>query len=199
MPKRSLIQGAMILFIANLFNRILGFVYQYLIMKHIGSEVYGLYQMVFPLYMTILVFSTAGIPLAVSKMISEKISLGREEEAKKIFRFAISLLVFLSIVVTLIIYLNSSFIIAKCFPDPRVFYVFRICVPAIFIVSVSSAFRGYFQGHQNMIPSATSQIFEQIFRITTGFFLGKNYLIMVFSSELQDLPLVCLSENLLVC
>lgn len=176
MPKRSLIQGAIILFTANLFNRILGFIYQYLIMKHIGSEVYGLYQMVFPLYMTILVFSTAGIPLAVSKMISEKISLGQEEEAKKIFRLAISLLVFLSIVVTLIIYLNSSLIIAKCFPDPRVFYVFRICIPAIFIVSVSSAFRGYFQGHQNMLPSATSQIFEQIFRITTGFFLGTKFL-----------------------
>lgn len=176
MPKRSLIQGAIILFTANLFNRILGFVYQYLIMKHIGSEVYGLYQMVFPLYMTILVFSTAGIPLAVSKMISEKISLGQEGEAKKIFRLAISLLILLSVTVTLVIFLNSSLIIAKCFPDPRVFYVFRICIPAILIVSVSSAFRGYFQGHQNMVPSATSQIFEQIFRITTGFYLGVRLL-----------------------
>jgi len=73
----NLILGAAILFAANLVNRILGFIYQYLIMNYIGSEAYGLFHMVFPIYMTALVFTTAGLPLAISKMVAEKVRESR--------------------------------------------------------------------------------------------------------------------------
>ncbi|MDR3288033.1 MAG: polysaccharide biosynthesis protein [Peptococcaceae bacterium] len=169
MPKRTFVYGAMILLAANLFNRILGFLYQYLIMTYLGGEVYGLFNMVFPLYMMALVLTTAGIPLAVSKLVSEEISLGRPRQAEAIFRIAVTLLASLGAFVSIVLYFFSPFFTERLFPDIRVLKIFQICAPAIFIVSFASAFRGYFQGLQNMLPTALSQIAEQIVRITVGF------------------------------
>ncbi|MCL1851515.1 MAG: stage V sporulation protein B [Peptococcaceae bacterium] len=171
-----LIVGAAILFGANLINKILGFVYQYLIMRTIGSEAYGLYQMAFPIYMTTLVFTTAGIPLAVAKMVAEKTSLGAPQDAAKIFRTAMSILFVSGILVTLVVYLCIPIISTEFFPDKRVGLIFKICVPSVFIVSVSSGFRGYFQGLQNMLPSAISQVFGQITRVFLGFYAAWLFL-----------------------
>ncbi len=174
MRSNSLIYGAIILFIANLINRILGFGYQYLIMRYIGSEAYGLFYMVFPVYMTALVLTTAGIPLAISKMVSEKVSLNCYGDAKRIFRIALLILFTTGFFVSLFLYVNSAFMVDRFFSDKRVLHVFQICIPAIFIVSVASAFRGYFQGLQNMIPSALSQVCEQLVRVGVGFALALN-------------------------
>ncbi|NLI93668.1 MAG: stage V sporulation protein B [Peptococcaceae bacterium] len=176
MRSNSLIYGAVILFAANLINRILGFGYQYLIMHYIGSESFGLYYMVFPVYMTALVLTTAGIPLAVSKMVSEKVSVGSYGDVQKIFRIALLILFIAGLVVSVALYIFSPFIVNRFFPDKRVYDVFRICIPAIFIVSVASGFRGYFQGLQNMIPSALSQVCEQISRVAVGFTLSLKLL-----------------------
>ena len=172
MPKNSLLYGAVILFAANLLNRVLGFIYQYLIMRYVGSEAYGLFYMVFPVYMTALVFTTAGIPLAISKLVSERVSLGQYGEAHKIFKVAFLMLLMSGLVVSLSLYLNMPFIVDKFFSDTRIVTVFKICIPSIFIVSIASAFRGYFQGLQNMLPSAISQTFEQLLRVTLGFVLS---------------------------
>lgn len=169
MVKRTFIYGAAILFAANLLNRILGFVYQYLIMTHIGGEAYGLFNMVFPIYMMALVLTTAGIPLAISKMVSEALSLNRVAHAKHVFHIAITFLLISGSIVSLSLFSLSPYLADKLFPDPRVLRVFLVCTPAISIVSISSAFRGYFQGTQNMMPTALSQICEQLVRVIVGF------------------------------
>jgi len=169
MPKRTFVYGATILLGANLVNRILGFAYQYLIMNHIGGEAYGLFNMVFPIYMLALVLTTAGIPLAIAKMVSEEVSLGHTAQAHAIFRLAFWILFIFGAVVSSVLYFLTPFLTQRIFPDPRVLTIFRICTPAIFIVSLSSVFRGYFQGLQNMIPTAISQICEQLIRVTVGY------------------------------
>ncbi|TGE32396.1 polysaccharide biosynthesis protein [Desulfosporosinus sp. Sb-LF] len=169
MPKRTFVYGATILLGANLLNRILGFTFQYLIMNNIGGEAYGLFNMVFPIYMLALVFTTAGIPLAIAKMVSEEVSLGRVRQAQAIFRLALWFLSISGAVVSTVLYFLTPYLAHRIFPDPRVLNIFLICTPAIFIVSVSSAFRGYFQGLQNMIPTAISQICEQIVRVIVGY------------------------------
>jgi stage V sporulation protein B len=169
MGKRTFVYGAAILFAANLLNRILGFVYQYLIMTHIGGEAYGLFNMVFPVYMMALVLTTAGIPIAISKMVSEALSLNRVAHAQHIFRIALTFLIISGGIVALSLYFLSPYLAHRLFPDPRVLRVFLVCTPAIFIVSISSAFRGYFQGIQNMMPTALSQICEQLIRVLVGF------------------------------
>ena len=176
MPKRTFVYGATILLGANLLNRMLGFAYQYLIMAHIGGEAYGLFTMVFPIYMLALVFTTAGIPLAIAKMVSEEVSLGRLSQAKAIFRLALRLLGVSGAAVAIILYFVSPYLVHWVFPDPRVLNVFLICTPAIFIVSISSVFRGYFQGLQNMVPTAISQICEQIVRVAFGYTIALRLL-----------------------
>ena len=173
----NLILGAAILFAANLVNRILGFIYQYLIMNYIGSEAYGLFHMVFPIYMTALVFTTAGLPLAISKMVAEKVSVGHYADAQKIFRIALITLFLSGMFVSIVLFCNTSFIVNNFFADQRVYKIFQICTPAIFIVSIASAFRGYFQGLQNMFPSALSQVCEQIFRVIVGFTIASKLLV----------------------
>src|SRR5665647_2936159 len=169
MPKRTFVYGAAILLGANLVNRVLGFAYQYLIMNHIGGEAYGLFNMVFPIYMLALVLTTAGIPLAIAKMVSEEVSLGRTAQAQAIFRLAFWLLFITGGVVSIGLYFFTPYLTQRIFPDPRVLIIFRICTPAIFIVSISSVFRGYFQGLQNMVPTAISQICEQLIRVAVGY------------------------------
>ncbi len=169
MAKRTFVYGAAILLAANFLNRMLGFLYQYLIMTHIGGEAFGLFNMVFPVYMMALVFTTAGIPLAVSKMISEAVSLNRLSRARSIFQVALIFLTTSGGVIALVLYFASPYLAHRIFPDPRVLRIFLICTPAIFIVSISSAFRGYFQGMQNMLPTAISQICEQVVRVAVGF------------------------------
>jgi stage V sporulation protein B len=169
MVKRTFVYGAAILLAANLLNRALGFLYQYLIMTHIGGEAYGLFNMVFPVYMLALVFTTAGIPLAVSKLISEAVSLNRISRAHSIFRTALIFLTTSGALIAVILYIISPYLAHRIFPDPRVLQIFLICTPAIFVVSISSAFRGYFQGLQNMVPTAISQICEQCIRVVVGF------------------------------
>lgn len=169
MSKRTFVYGATILMGANLLNRILGFAYQYLIMRDIGGEAYGLFTMVFPIYMLALVLTTAGIPLAIAKLVSEEISLGRAMEAQAIFRLALKILSVTGAVVTIALYFISPYLANHLFPDPRVLNVILICTPAVFVVSVSSVFRGYFQGLQNMVPTAVSQISEQIVRVVVGY------------------------------
>lgn len=169
MAKRTFVYGAVILLAANFLNRVLGFIYQYLIMTHIGGEAFGLFNMVFPIYMLALVITTAGIPLAVSKMIAESISLNRASQARTVFRTALTFLTLSGAIIAFVLYTVSPYLAQRIFPDPRVLRIFLICTPAIFIVSISSAFRGYFQGLQNMLPTAISQICEQLVRVTVGF------------------------------
>jgi stage V sporulation protein B len=176
MPKRTFVYGALILLGANLINRILGFIYQYLIMTHIGGEAYGLFTMVFPIYMMALVLTTAGIPLAVSKMVSEEISLGHYRQAKTIFHISLIILIISGTIVSISLFTLAPRLTNLIFPDPRVLNVFQICTPTIIVVSIASAFRGYFQGLQNMVPTAMSQICEQIVRVLVGFSMAERFL-----------------------
>ena len=118
MPRRTFVYGATIFLGANLLNRMLGMAYQYLIMNHIGGEAYGLFTMVFPIYMLALVFTTAGIPLAIAKMVSEEVSLGRISQAKAIFRLPFGLLGISGAIVSIILYFLSPFIVLEFFLTP---------------------------------------------------------------------------------
>ncbi|MFZ3372035.1 MAG: polysaccharide biosynthesis protein, partial [Desulfitobacteriaceae bacterium] len=142
----------------------------------IGGEAYGLFTMVFPVYMMALVLTTAGIPLAVSKIVSEEISLGNPRQARAIFNLALLILIISGAIVSLGLFALAPNLTPKLFPDARVLNVFLICTPAIFVVSIASAFRGYFQGLQNMLPTALSQICEQVVRVIVGFSMAERFL-----------------------
>jgi stage V sporulation protein B len=165
MTKQTFIKGAIILLVAGIINRILGFIPRIALPRIIGAEGVGLYQLSFPFLTVMLTIITGGIPLAVAKWIAEAESQGDSWRAKSIFRTALGIVILLAVLMTAIMLLFAPWITAHLLPDPRVYRTFLAMSPILLISGVSAVYRGYFQGMQNMIPSAVSQIVETVLRI----------------------------------
>ncbi|WP_260982058.1 stage V sporulation protein B [Paenibacillus sp. 32O-W] len=165
--KQSFIQGAMILLAAGIINRLLGFLPRITLPRVIGAEGVGLYQMGWPFLSVVLTITTGGIPLAIAKLVAEAESQGNERRARQVLHLSLAVIISLSLLFTLLIVISSRWITTHLFTDSRVYYTFLCMSPIIPIVGISSVYRGYFQGRQNMIPTAVSQTFETLVRIVT--------------------------------
>lgn len=175
MTKQSFIKGAMILLIAGIVNRILGFIPRITLPRIMGAEGVGIYQLSYPFLIVLLTFITGGIPLAIAKWIAEAESVGDKARVKRIFRTAMTLSVTIALALTSLMLLFAPFIIQYIIPEPRVYQSFLVMSPLLIIVGVSAVYRGYFQGKQNMIPNAVAQTIETIVRII--FSLLMSYLL----------------------
>lgn len=176
MAKQSVIYGTLVLAVTGLINRVLGFAYRILVVRLVGAEGIGLYEMVFPAYMLVLVITTAGIPVAIARIVSAQVALGKIRQAQRFFRFTFWLLCLLGIAATVAINYLAPVFVPHFFADPRVYHPFRALTPAILIVSLSSALRGLFQGWQQMTPPALGQLAEQVVRITVGLMMAARWL-----------------------
>ena len=171
MSKSSFVKGAGILAISGLLVKFIGAVFRIPLTNIIGTEGIGLYQLAYPIYAFLLVASTSGLPVAISKMVSEEIALGNHYGAYRIFRISLRLLTILGIV-TSIVLLAGSGLISRLQNNPKSIYALRAISPALFFVSVMSAYRGYFQGMHMMTPTALSQIIEQLGKLIIGLSLA---------------------------
>lgn len=165
MNKQTFIQGTMILLAAGIVNRILGFIPRILLPRIIGAEGVGLYQLGYPFFLVLVTIITGGIPLAVAKLIAEAESSGRPDRSTAILRTSLIFTASAGFIFTIISLTSAPFVSRHILTDSRVYYSFIAMSPMIVIVAVSSVFRGYFQGKQNMIPSAASSILETVGRI----------------------------------
>lgn len=163
--KQTFIGGTLILVAAGVLNRILGFVPRITLPRIIGAEGVGLYQLGYPFLIVILTVITGGIPLSVAKLVAEAESAGNEARVRKVLKTALGLSVGLGVLFTAACYLGASWITDHLLTDDRVYTTFLVMSPIIILVSVSAVFRGYFQGRQNMIPTAISQVTETVIRI----------------------------------
>lgn len=170
--KPSFVSGALVLMAAATINRVIGFIYQALTYRLIGPEGVGLFNLVYPVYVLIIVMATAGIPLGISKLVSEEEARGNHRGSYQILGVAISILITTGTVFSILSYLISPFLLKYVFINKMVYPVFLCLVPGVFIISVSSAFRGFFQGMMNMKPPAVGQIIEQLLRVCLGFSLA---------------------------
>lgn len=167
MTKDSFLKGAAILGIAGAIVKVLGAFYRIPLNNILGSEGIGYYQTAYPLYVLLLTISTAGFPVAVAKLVSEKRALGDHKGAHKVFKVAFSGLLIAGILTSLFVFINAKSIV-RALGNEDAYYSLIALVPALFFVPIMAAFRGYFQGRQIMTPTAISQIVEQLFRVTTG-------------------------------
>lgn len=165
--KSNFIKGAAILTAAGLAARFMGFAYRIILTRIIGAEGMGLYQMAYPIYTVLLVVSRSGIPVALAKLIADKIAAGKKKEAYKVFKVARKMSIFIGLIISIIMALIAKPLISFLELDPRSYYAVLAISPAIFIVSIMAAYRGFFQGLQDMVPTAKSQIMEQFVRMFT--------------------------------
>lgn len=168
MAGQPFVYGALILVIAGFFNRFIGFVYQIFMIRLIEPEGVGLFNMVYPLYIMALVLAGAGIPVAVAKLVAEEVAKNNLRGAYRVFFTALAWITFTSLCLTITIFACSPLLKTYIFPRPDAYLCFYTLSPAIMIVSFCSAFRGFFQGLQQMTPTAVTQVAEQLVRISAG-------------------------------
>ncbi len=160
------LKGTFILLIAGFITRVLGFIYRIVLARSIGEEGVGLYMMAYPTFILMVTITQLGLPVAISKNIAEAEAKGDYAEIKKILVVSLAITIGLSIIITPAMIVLAPVLSTTLFTDPRTYFPLIAIAPALPIIAISSVLRGYFQGRQNMRPSAVSQILEQFVRIT---------------------------------
>ena len=164
--------GAASLAMGILVVKVIGLFYKIPLVNIIGSEGSADFNNAYNIYSVLLTISTAGLPVAVSKMVSEANALGRQNQVHKVFRLSLAAFLTLGVVSFLIMYFGSEQL-AGMMHDSLAAAGIRALAPAVICVGCLSAFRGYAQGHGNMTPTAVSQILEALCKLVIG--LGLAY------------------------
>lgn len=168
MTKDKFLRGAMILTLAGLMVKIIGSVNRILLSRLLGGEGIGLYQMAYPVYLLMLSISSAGIPIAISIIVAEKVAKGDFASAGRIFRVSLGLMAMTGMMFASGLYFAAGWLVdSGLVRDPRAYYGLVALTPAVFFATILASFRGYFQGYQMMTPPAVSQILEQFVRVVT--------------------------------
>lgn len=182
LARETFLRGALILTVAGMFVKVIGSVNRILLSRFLGGEGIGLYQMAYPMYLLISSISAAGIPIAISIVISERLALGDRKGAQKTFRISMIAMVITGLFFSLLLYFGASVLIEyEIVRDARAYYALIAVAPAVFFSTVLASYRGYFQGFQQMTPTAVSQIAEQFVRVVT--MIGFAFLFMPYGLE----------------
>ena len=164
--------GAAILAVGILVVKLIGMFYKIPLLNIIGEQGSADFNNAYNIYSVLLTISTAGLPVAVSKLVSEADALGRRNQVRRTFRLALALFQILGVLSFLVMFFGSEQL-AGLMNDSMAAPGIRALAPAVICVGCLSAFRGYAQGHGNMTPTAVSQIIEALCKLTVG--LGLAY------------------------
>ncbi len=162
--QKSIVGGMTILGSVGLICKLMGALYNIPLAWILGKTGLGMYLLVFPTYNVLLTVSSAGIPVAISRMVSYRLAQDDPRNAKRVFKVAQSMLISFGSVATLLMIVGSP-ILAGWVKDPSTSWGFMAIAPSLVIVCSLSAFRGFLQGQQNMVPTAISQLIEQVGKI----------------------------------
>lgn len=161
--------GAIILMISNVAVKLIGALLRIPLTNIMGVEGMAYYNAAYSIYASFYTVSTAGIPVAVSRMIATANSQNNDREIKRIFKVAFGAFFVIGIVgMSVMMIFSRSFATYSKMPDS---YLAMLAIaPTVFFICLSSAYRGYFQGLQNMIPTAISQVIESAVKLIIGIF-----------------------------
>ncbi|MFZ5817508.1 MAG: putative polysaccharide biosynthesis protein [Bacillota bacterium] len=172
----SFVRGAMILSLATLLNRVLGLLYRPLVTRifapydgHNGAVGIGLTQVPVTIYTVILSFTSVGLNVGISKLVAERMALGDTAGARQVFRSSLALMAGLGLLASIALFAGAPWVAGLISEDAlEAVPGIRSMAPALFFTSVMAAYRGLFQGFQQMTPNAYSQIIEQVVRVAAG-------------------------------
>ena len=165
---RNYVWGALILTVGSLISKFLGIFFKIPLTNVMGDYGMGLYGYAYPLYVTFLTVSTAGLPSAVSKMVSESVSSGNHRQAYRIFWTAFLTLFAMGLASSLIMFFSAEWFIETFNWDPLAYKSIVAISIAPFFVCLISVVRGFFQGMQMMVYTSVSEILEQVGRVGVG-------------------------------
>lgn len=175
----TFLRGAAILGVAAILVKVLGAFFRIPLGNIIGDKGMSYYQGAYAYYIMLLTASTAGIPTAIAKIVSERLAVGNERGAMSVMKVSKILMLVLGLASTLLMFIFAP-AITNANENYGSLLSMRALSPALFFVSMMAVYRGYFQGRQMMEPFAISQVVEQLFRVVGGLglallFLGSGF------------------------
>jgi len=184
MLKSTLAKGTIILTLAGLFSRILGFFYRIWLSDHLGSELLGIYQMIFPLSGVCYTIYASGIQTAISKITAER------KASASVFFHGLTLSLFLSLLLSVLLYEGAPFLATRFLFEERTIVPLRILSFMFPFGAVTACCNGYNYGKNNSSGPAVSQLTEQVIRIACAYFIVFTFHNLNFSCEMAVLVLV---------
>lgn len=154
-------QGS-ILAIAGILVRMIGMIYRIPLQNKLGDDAMGIYSAAYNIYNILLLLSSYSIPLAVSKLVAARVTVRQYRNSYRIFKGSMMFSVAVGAVAAAVCYFGAGFFADKVLNMPDAVYPIRVLAPAVFVLAVLGVLRGYFQGQSTMIPTAVSQLLEQI-------------------------------------
>ena len=177
------IKGVTILAVGGIVSKILGAVFRIPLGNWIGAEGMSYYGMAYSVYSYFLIVATAGLPVAIARMVSERVALGDYTNAHKTYKVSLYLMASLGIIGFCICFFGAGWL-AGAMRNPGATDSLKAIAPVLLLAPIVSSFRGYFQGQQNMLPTASSEVTEQLFRVIVG--LTLSYIFVKKSLELAS-------------
>ncbi|GGB28454.1 stage V sporulation protein B [Lentibacillus populi] len=171
MTKQSFLQGTLILIIAGMITRFLGFINRMVLARFMGEEGVGLYMMALPTLFLVMTLTQLGLPVAISKRVAEAEARNDRVKVKKILTVSLIVTAISSVIFTTAMIISAPFI--SSLTDKRTLYPLLAISPIIPITAISAVLKGYFQGKQNMKPQSFTLVIEQVVRITSVAFFVK--------------------------
>lgn len=171
MTQKSLVKGAAVLAAAGIIVKVIGAAFRILLASFITDQGMAYYTPAYAIYAVLLVISTSGIPIAISRMVSERYAIGRFDEADRVFHISRYLMISLGAAGFIALFFFAR-PIADALHLSGSALAMQATAPALLIVPIMSSYRGYFQGQQLMAPTAISQTVEQVFRVGFGLLLA---------------------------
>lgn len=165
--KKVFFSGVLLLTLSTVLVKVVGLVYKIPMLSYLGSEGMGYFHSAYEIYAVFCIIATAGLPVALSVLISASLAEGREREAERIWQVSLSLFVIIGLVGSLLMWGLARPICRLIKSEDALGCIVSIA-PTLFFVCVSSAIRGYFQGYQKMLPTAVSQLLEAVGKLVFG-------------------------------
>lgn len=178
-----IIQGS-ILAIAGIIVRLIGMLYRIPLANYIGDEGNGYYSAAYNIYSIMLILSSYSLPVAVSKMVSARLARGQYRNARKILRAALFYATIVGGVGFCALWFGSGFFAEHVIKMPYSAYALKVLAPTVWIMAYLGVLRGFFQGHSTMVPTAVSQIFEQIVNAVISLLAAKSLFDLGMKSNL---------------
>ncbi len=163
--------GVLVLTIANLITKVVGLIFKIPLTNMLGDEGMGYFNTAYQIYTWLYMISTAGLPVALSLMISERNAQNKQREIGKLFKMTAVFFGAVGLIGSLLMLVFCKSIARFISADLSYLCILSIA-PALFFVCISSTVRGYFQGHRNMLPTAVSEIIESVGKMSIGIALG---------------------------
>lgn len=171
--KQNFLHGAAILTLGVIIMKLLGAIYKIPLSNILGDTGYGYFNAAYSIYYVMLTFSSAGLPVALSRIISERGGDENQALRSKIFRVSLICFSAIGLVLASLAWLFPDTMARVLLTKPESARSIKALAPSILLVCILSAFRGYIQGHSDMKPTNLSQIIEVLVKVIIGLALAK--------------------------